>query len=70
MTRQPAPHFWSLCGVVVKNRVDELAGRDLALQGVEEANKLLMSMALHVLSEHRSFEHVERRKKRGRPWLL
>ena len=33
---------------------------------VEEADELLMAVALHVLADHRSVQNVERRKQRGR----
>ena len=71
MTRQPAPHLGRFVGgIVVENGVDEFAGRGFGLQGVEEANELLMAIALHVLAEHRSFEHVERGKQRCRSMAL
>ena len=35
-------------GVVVEDDVDELAGRDRRLDGFEEADELLMPVALHV----------------------
>lgn len=53
-------------GVVVEDHVDDLAGRDFALEGVEEADELLMAMALHVAPEHLAGQHVERREERGR----
>ena len=45
--------------------MDELAGRNLRLDGVEEADELLMAVALHVAADHRAVEHVERGEQRG-----
>ena len=39
-------------GVVVEDRMDRLAGGNFALDGVEEADELLMPMALHVAADH------------------
>ena len=52
--------------VVVDDRVDGLVRRHRALDAVEEADELLMAVALHVLADHRSVQNVERRKQRGR----
>ena len=46
--------------------MDQLACGDLALNGVEEADELLMSMTLHAASDHAACRHVQRRKQRGR----
>ncbi len=44
VARQPSPHGGMLVGgVIVDDRVDRLAGRNLALDGVEEADELLMA---------------------------
>src|ERR1019366_9212894 len=51
----------------VEDRVDDLAGGNFGLDGVEEAKKLLMAMALHVAADHGSIEPVHRREKGGRP---
>src|ERR1700722_9488392 len=56
--------------VVVEDRMDGLAGGDLALDGVEETDELLMPMALHVAADHGSVEHVHRRKQRRRAIAL
>src|ERR1700746_1821458 len=53
-------------GVVVEDHMHDLAGGKHDLDGVEEANKLLMPMALHVAADHRAAEHVKRGEKRGR----
>ena len=52
-------------GVVVDDGVDQLAGRDLRLDGVEEADELLMPMALHAAADHRAVQHVERGEQGG-----
>ena len=46
--------------------MDDLAGRDGALDGVEEADELLMAMLLHAAPDHGSVEHVERGEQRRR----
>src|SRR3984957_16771894 len=56
--------------VVVEDRMDGLAGGDLALDGVEETDELLMPMALHVAADYGSVEHVHRRKQRRRAIAL
>lgn len=53
-------------GIIVENDMDRLACRNLRINGVEEADELLMAMALHVLANDGSVEHVEGCKKRGR----
>ena len=57
-------------GVVVEDHVDDLTGRDVALEGVQEADELLMAMVLHVPPEDLAGEHVERREERGRAVAL
>ena len=49
-------------GVVVEDDVDRLAFRHFALDGVEEADELLMAMALHIAANHLAVEYVERRE--------
>src|SRR3984957_8113226 len=56
--------------VVVEDRMDGLAGGDLALDGVEETDELLMPTALHVAADHGSVGHVHRRKQRRRAIAL
>ena len=53
-------------GVVVEDRVDRLAGGNLALDGVEKADELLMPMALHVAADHCAVEDVHRGEQRRR----
>ena len=52
--------------VIVEDHVDGLVRRHLALDAVEEADELLMAVALHVLPDDRSIQNVERREQRGR----
>src|SRR6516225_6128489 len=71
MALQPSPHLRVLVdGVVVENGVDDLAGRDLRLDGVEEADELLMPVALHAAADDPALQHVERGEQRGRAVAL
>ena len=47
-------------GIVVEDDVDQLAGRDRRARRVEEADELLVAMALHAAADHLAVEHVER----------
>ena len=53
-------------GVVVDDGMDQLAGRDRALDGVEEADELLVGVPLHAAAEHGAVEHVEGGEQGGR----
>ena len=57
-------------GVVVEDDVDHLAGRHLGLDRVEEADELLMAMALHVAADDGAVEDVERGEQGVVPWRL
>src|SRR5271155_5714046 len=58
MPFEPGPHLGVLvAAVIVEDDVDELAGRDLCLDRVEEANELLMPVALHAAADDLAFEH-------------
>lgn len=46
-------------GVIVEDHMDCLVRRHLALDAVEEADELLMAVALHVLCDDRAVQHVE-----------
>jgi len=62
---QPLAHFGMLVGgVIVEDHMHDLAGLDLGLDGVQEADKLLMPVALHVAADHRAVEHIERGEQR------
>src|SRR5688572_23867139 len=61
MAAEPGDHLRMLVGgIVVEDDVDELAGRHLCLEGIEEADKLLMTVTLHAAAEDGAVEHVER----------
>src|SRR5260370_24968114 len=60
MTPQPFDHLGVLVsGVVVEDGVDRLAGRDLALDGVQKPDELLMPVALHATADDLALHHVE-----------
>ena len=62
---EPSSHIGMLVsGVVVEDHMHGFAGRHLRLDRVEEADKLLMTMALHIASDHGSVEHIEGGKQR------
>ena len=61
MTRQPGHYFGVFVGgIVVEDDVDELASRDLALDGIEKANKFEMAVALHAAADDGAVEHADR----------
>ena len=61
MAREPGADLRMLMdGVVVEDNVDQLAGRNLRFNGVEEADELLMTVTLHVAADDRTVEDVER----------
>src|SRR5215208_2554307 len=63
---EPGNHLRLLVGgVVVEDDVDDLAGRDLCLDGVEEANELLVPVALHAAADDGAVEDVECGEQRG-----
>ena len=45
--------------IVVENDVDDLADRNLRLNGVQKSNAFLMTMTLHVAADDRAIEDVE-----------
>ncbi len=51
--------------VIVENGVDDLASRNGALDGGQEADELLMPMLLHAAPDDGSVENVERREQGG-----
>ena len=62
---EPSSHIGMLVGgVVVEDHMHGFAGRHFCLDRIEEADKLLMTMALHIASDHGSVEHVEGSKQR------
>lgn len=46
-------------GIVVGDGMDRLSPRDLRLDGIEEANELLVAMTLHVAADYGSVEDIE-----------
>src|SRR5262249_47302948 len=46
-------------GIVVDDDMDDLAGRHLGLDGIEEADEFLMPVALHAAADDLALEHVE-----------
>ena len=60
MAREPRDHLGMLVGgIVVEDDVDGLLRRNSFLNGVEEADELLVTMALHAPADHLAFQHVE-----------
>src|SRR5690606_30448117 len=60
MTAEPGADLVLLVrSVVVENDMDGLVLRHLALNAVEEADELLMAVALHVLSDDCAVQYVE-----------
>ena len=51
--------------VVVQDNVNDFAGWHLGLEGIEEADELLMPMALHTAADDPAFEHIESGEQRG-----
>ena len=57
---EPSPDLWMLMGgVVVEDNVDGLVGRDLSVNNVQEANELLVPVALHIAPDNRPVEDVQ-----------
>src|SRR6266516_2346781 len=60
MTGEPLPHLRMLMsGVIVDDRVDCLSLRHLGLDGIEEADELLMPMVRHAAAGDFTFQDVE-----------
>ena len=71
MAIEPLAHFGVFVrGIIVEDHVNGFPRGQLCFDHVEEADELLMPMALHVAADDRSVEHVERGKERGRPVAL
>ncbi len=57
---EPPANLWvQVDGVAVEDRLKLLALRDGGLDGVEEADELLMAMPLHVPADDGAVEHVQ-----------
>ena len=66
MPRQPLPHLrMFVCRVIVDDCVDHFSRRDLRLDRIEEADELLVPMALHVAADDGAVEDVEGSEERG-----
>src|SRR4051812_25246730 len=62
---QPLTHLWMLVGsVVVEDHVHTFFGRHLRVNGVQEADELLMTMALHTSANDLAFEDIESSEQR------
>ena len=60
MTRHPGSDFGMLvAAVIVEDDMNQLPGRDVALEAVEKAQKLLVPVALHALPGDPAVEHVQ-----------
>jgi hypothetical protein len=71
MTAEPVDHLGVLVGgVIVDDSVNRLASRDLALDGVEEADELLMPVALHAAADDITLQDVEGGEQGGRAVAL
>ena len=57
-------------GVVVDDRMDQLAGRHLALDGIEEADELLVPVSLHAATDHRPLSTLSAANSVVVPWRL
>src|SRR5258708_3934924 len=67
MPEEPLANLRMLVGrVVIDDGVDRLSGRHLRFDGVEEANELLVPVALHVMADDGAVENVESGEQRGR----
>ena len=58
--------------IVVDDGLDRLAIRNLAFDGIEEADELLVPVPLHAAADHGAVQHVERREQRRRsmPYIV
>ena len=71
MSGQPFLHLGMFVGgVVVDDGVDRVSRRHLRLDGVEEADELLVPVALHVAADDGAVENVEGGEQRGRAVAL
>src|SRR5215469_4821303 len=52
-------------GIVVEDDVDILLGWDFSVDGVDEADELLMAVPLHVAADDGAVEHVHRGEQCG-----
>ena len=66
MSGQPGTYFRLFMGrIIIEDDVDGLVSGHFGLDGVEETDELLMPVALHVATDHRAVEDVERGEQGG-----
>ena len=66
MARKPGDHPGMFVGgIVVEDNAGGVSGRHGFLDGIDEADELLIAMALLAPSDHLAPQHVEGRKQRG-----
>ena len=71
VTVEPGAYLGVLVGsVVVEDDVHRLVGGNLGVDGIEEADELLMTMTLHIAADDGAVEHVEGGKQRRRAVTL
>ena len=71
MPAQPIDHLGMFMGgVVVENGVNGFTGRDLALDGIQEADELLVPVVLHAAADDLAFQYVEGGEQGGRAMAL
>ena len=70
MAVEPLAFRMLVGGVVVEDGMDRLSLRHLRLDGVEEADELLMPVALHVAANDGAIEDIEGGKQRRRAVAL
>ena len=62
---EPLTHLRMLVdGVIVEDHVNKFSGRHLRLDSIQEADELLVTMALHTSANDLAFEHVESSEQR------
>src|SRR5271166_3342584 len=65
MPCKPGPHFGMFMSrVIIGNGVDDFPRRNLSLDGIREADELLVAVTLHVAADHAAAKDVERGKQR------
>jgi hypothetical protein len=73
---EPRPFVWTASaaslvgGIVVDDGLDDPAGWHGPLDGIEEADELLVPVALHAAADHGAFQHVQCREQRRRAMAL
>jgi hypothetical protein len=68
---EPGPNLRMLmAAVIVEDHADDLASGNFRLNGVEEADELLVPLLLHASADDLAFEHVEGGKDPSAPRML